>query len=406
MVNQNRAYRLRKALGEAKLSGLICALPKNVLLLSGYWPVVGTGAAIAFDDGSVELVVPEDEKELAQQGWASRIHTFQPASLANLNASWQALVQPLAAAANDLSGKRIGIETGEDSEPATYAAMNLYQGCIAKTIENALTGAQIEAADDLIKSLRSVKSDIELDGIRRACYLTRMAFEEAVPELRPGISELEAAENFRYAFKKKQGLVTETGRAEAFFWAMSGANSAKAHGAFARSRPQKLAEGDLVLVHCNTCVDGYWTDITRTFSLGNGDKRRKEIYSAIFEGRRAALKAIAPGRSGAEIDHAARSVLQERGFGKEFKHSTGHGVGFGAISPNALPRIHPESDDKLQAGMVFNVEPAVYIEDYGGIRHCDMVAVTDKGYELLTDFYCRREDLYLNRALKGNAQSA
>ena len=88
----------------------------------------------------------------------------------------------------------------------------------------------------------------------------------------------------------------------------------------------------------------------------------------------------------ADVDAAARDVLKMRGFGPQFKHSTGHGVGFSAIDANAKPRLHPKSEDTLEAGMVFNVEPAIYFEGYGGMRHCDMVAVTDSGAEVLTPF--------------------
>jgi Xaa-Pro aminopeptidase len=112
----------------------------------------------------------------------------------------------------------------------------------------------------------------------------------------------------------------------------------------------------------------------------------------VFAARAAALSAIRPGATGAEVDRAARSVLAERGYGPEFKHPTGHGVGFAAIDHNARPRLHPKSPDVLEPGMVFNVEPGLYFED-GGMRHCDMVAVTDNGAELLTPFLCDIEEL-------------
>lgn len=88
--------------------------------------------------------------------------------------------------------------------------------------------------------------------------------------------------------------------------------------------------------------------------------------------------------------------MQEHGFGAAFKHSTGHGVGFEAINADARPRVHPLSPDTLAEGMIFNVEPAAYFEGYGGVRHCDVVAVTERGCDLLTPFQCNRED-----ALKG-----
>ena len=86
----------------------------------------------------------------------------------------------------------------------------------------------------------------------------------------------------------------------------------------------------------------------------------------------------------ADVDDAARAVLSRAGFEKGFKHGLGHGVGFVAINHNAVPRLHPASDDLLEPGMIFNIEPAVYFEIYGGIRHCDVVLLTEKGPEVLT----------------------
>jgi len=119
------------------------------------------------------------------------------------------------------------------------------------------------------------------------------------------------------------------------------------------------------------------------------------MYEAVFSAREAALAAIRPGVKAAAVDHAARAELENLGFGREFKHPTGHGVGFAAIDHNALPRLHPRSEDVLEAGMVFNVEPAIYIDGLGGLRHCDMVAVTDTGVEIVTTFQTSLEELVL-----------
>jgi Xaa-Pro aminopeptidase len=400
MTDKDRIARIRKALADAKLDALVCSLPKNVLLLSGYWPVVGTSVAIAFDDGSIQLIVPADEQELAEQGWADHVRTFKPAPLDQLTSASEQLLEPLRSMGKKLDDNEIGIEHGEDTEPSTYAAMHLYQDSLRDALAKAFPKAKLKSADGTLRRLRSVKTEGEIERIRNACALTREAFEQGTKNLRPGTTELEAAEAFRSTFKTAQAGASDVHRTEAFFWAMSGKNSALAHGAYARSRPKKMEPGDLVLVHCNTCADGYWTDITRTFSLGHPDDKRNKMYAAVFAAREAALQAIAPGRRGSEIDGAARRVLQDLGFGKEFKHSTGHGIGFGAISPDALPRLHPKSEDVVESGSVFNVEPAIYVEGYGGIRHCDMVCVTENRYELLSDFLTNPKELFLPAGAK------
>jgi Xaa-Pro aminopeptidase/Xaa-Pro dipeptidase len=150
------------------------------------------------------------------------------------------------------------------------------------------------------------------------------------------------------------------------------------------------------MVHCNSYLDGYWTDITRTYSLVKKGERRESMHDAVFAAREAALAAIRPGAKAAGVDKAARDVLRARGLGPQFKHSTGHGVGFSAIIALARPCLHPKSEDTLEVGMVFNVEPAVYVNGYGGARHCDMVAVTEAGVELLTPFQCRADELTID----------
>jgi Xaa-Pro aminopeptidase len=389
MQDRERTENIRNSLRGAGLQALVCALPKNVLLLSGYWPVVGSSVAMALDDGSVMLAVPKDEEELAREGWADRIETFDPHPLDQMTTPAQNVRQTLHKLAGSLahSSLTIGVEEGETSEPASYSAVHLYQASLAETLQDVFGAASLVSASELLRTMRSRKTKREISRIRAACEIAQAAFEAAVPELRSGMTELEAAQLF--AGHLSTGLIhhPSMNRAGGFAWVMSGDNSAKAHGAYARSRTKRLTHHDLILVHCNSYLDGYWTDITRTYYLGKPTGRIAEMYAAVFAARRAALDRIAAGVRAADIDHAARSVLSAWGFGSQFKHSAGHGVGFGAISPTALPRLHPKSPDVLAPGMVFNLEPAIYIEGFGGIRHCDMVALGESVAEVLTPFH-------------------
>ena len=395
-MNRSRNEQVAFQLRQSGLDALVCTLPKNVLLLSGYWPVVGTGAAIALPDGEVRLIIPEDEQEFAVQSRASNVQTFNPSSLEKLTNPTEAILEPLRVHLRQFGEHhRIGYEHGADSEPASYAAMHLYQSTMPELIAKAAPGANIIAADHLLKELRSIKTEDELSAIRTACRIAQHGFEQGVKAISPGNTEIEAAAEIRAHFVA--GLRRSPGvrRAEAFVFVMSGKNSAKAHGAFAHSSRKTIETGDLVLVHCNSAADGYYTDITRTFVLGSPDAQCRAMYDAVFSARKAALHQIRAGSNAADVDRAARTVMSQAGFGANFKHATGHGVGFGAIDPGALPRLHPKSNDVLKPGMVFNVEPAIYIQGYGGIRHCDMVAVTDEGFELLTPFQSQPLSLML-----------
>ncbi len=369
----------------------------NVLLLTGYWPVVGTSMAIASRGEGICLIVPEDEEELADRGWADQIIPFHPGSLDAITTAGQQLREPLQRGAKALSNRaRLGIEQGETTEPASYAATHLYGRAIEQLLEATFPAAVIECADDALAKLRSLKTPEENNRIRTACRLAERAFQHGASRLHPGVTELEAADLFRGSLSTALPDFPDVERADGFVSCMSGPNSALASAAYARSRTRRIASGDLVLIHCNSYADGYWTDITRTYSIGPPDPRTKAIREAIFAAREAALQAIAPGVQAASIDDAARTVLSAHGFGKQFKHSTGHGVGFSAIDGNARPRLHPKSSDAMQQGMVFNVEPAVYIDSYGGIRHCDMLALHEGAAQVLTPFQCRPEELVLN----------
>jgi Xaa-Pro aminopeptidase len=219
-----------------------------------------------------------------------------------------------------------------------------------------------------------------------------------VRPIEPGQREYRIAAEFRRPLHDLDGA-TEVARAEGYAFCMSGPNSAQAHGAYARSRSRRVESGDFLLVHCNSCADGYWTDITRTYFLGEPGDTQIRMYRAVMAAREAAFAAIAPGVVASEVDRAAREVMEQMGFESGFKHPTGHGVGFAAIDHNAIPRIHPRSPDTLERGMVFNVEPAIYLESVGGLRHCDMVAVTESGMELLTPFHSEPAELILSGGL-------
>lgn len=393
--DMERRKRVQGALREARMEAVVCALPTNVLLLTGYWPVVGTSLALAAQDGRTLLLVPEDEHELAVQGGADEVHTFQPASLHDLRTIDAAIGGPLADAARllGIEHSRMGYESGGTFEPSSYAAMHLYGARLPELLRLAAPSATLAPADELLMGLRTVKTPYEVSRIRTACQIAAQAFREGRRQLCPGLRETEVAVRFG-APLGTVGTGDQGGeRAGGFTYCMSGPNAARAYGAYARSRARHITPGDLVLVHCNSYVDGYWTDITRTYCMSEADARPCALYAAVLAASAAAVNSIRPGVPAMDVDRAARELLAERGFGDQFKHSTGHGVGFAAINHNARPRLHPKSNDVLAAGMVFNVEPAIYLDGYGGLRHCTMVAVTETGAEVLTPFQVTREEL-------------
>ena len=393
-----RIERIRRSLTKNNLDAVICALPANVLLLTGYYPVLGTAIAIAAKNGQIVVAAPKDEEFLAKNGWAERIFTFEFGSLTKIESIAEAVFPALKDAVGNLNLeiRAVGYEFGAWSETVSYSALNLYAASMPELLNRVFAPpVELKPADFLLKELRSLKTPNEIERIETSCRIARRAFSDGAKNLKPEMMESEAAAIFRAPLAAGGIGFENIARADGFVWCMSGANSAKASAAFARSSAKKIRENEFVLIHCNSYADGFWTDITRTFCLGEIDGRKREIYEAIFAARQAAIEKIKPGAAASDVDHAAREELKSRGYGKEFRHQAGHGVGFAAIDHNAAPRIHPEPNETLQTGMVFNLEPAIYIENFGGLRHCDVVAVTPDGAKVLTDFQTEIKDLIL-----------
>jgi Xaa-Pro aminopeptidase len=159
-----------------------------------------------------------------------------------------------------------------------------------------------------------------------------------------------------------------------------GANGALAH-AIPGSR--RIAAGELVVIDMGARVDGYCSDITRTFATGELEPELRRIYDVVLAAQRAGLDAVRPGATGSAVDAAARAVIDAAGYGERFGHGTGHGVG---LQIHEDPRVSRRGREALQAGMVVTIEPGIYLDGRGGVRIEDTVLVTEAGGEALTRF--------------------
>ena len=350
--------------------------------------MTGESVAIAARGGPVALLVPEDERELAEKGFADVVHTFVPETLESITTVSESMKPHLAAMLRTfkINSGSIGIESGASFQAASYLAVHLYGPVLADVLRELVPGARLASADEHLQTLQSIKTAAELAKIRQACAIAQTAYRAAVPELHAGMSEPTAAELFHAGLNRPGPFADLTLRCDGFAFCMSGPNSATASAAYARTRSRILQGEDLVMMHCNSYADGFWTDITRTYTLGVPDEKKKKIYEAVHEARDAAFAIIKPGIRAAEVDSTTRGVVEKFGLGALLRHGTGHGVGYSPMSAYSRPRIHGGSPDILEEGMVFNVEPAVYEEGYGGVRQCNMAAVSKTGVELLTPF--------------------
>jgi Xaa-Pro aminopeptidase len=381
-----RNKRISNALESTALRALICFSPADVLLLSGYWPVMGSSVAIFQRDGHVTVLLPEDELDLAMATSEAELVAYRPATLHSITTPAEALVEPIRRLSPklDIRAGEVGTALEEGRQANPYLSTHHFGYTVLNLVGQACPAAKIVAADDLLHRLRAVKTAGEISLLRRAAKSAQAGFSAGNTAIASGRREDEVGAEMESAFARVANDGFERGYGR--FFCMSGPNSVKAAGAFARTRRRVLQEGDLVMIHANTTGDGYWTDITRTSVVGTRNDQQERMFAAVAEARAAALNKVAPGVPAKQVDAAARDVLERHGFGDAFKHSTGHGVGFAAADPNALPRIHPASPDVLEEGMTFNVEPAIYIEGVGGIRHCDVVACTSSGADVLTGY--------------------
>lgn len=242
--------------------------------------------------------------------------------------------------------------------------------------------AHFVSAEDKLRKLRMVKDDKELSTLREACALADYAIEVGVSELAVGKSELEILAAIEFALKKK-------GVSHMSFDTMvlTGKNGASPHGTPGLT---KIQSGDLVLFDLGVVVDGYCSDITRTVAFGEITEEQNRIYQTVLQAQLAAVAATKAGVTSAMVDLAARDLIREAGYGDYFPHRLGHGLG---ISVHEYPSITETNQLVLEAGMVFTIEPGVYVPGVAGVRIEDDVLVTKEGVEVLTKY--PKELLYI-----------
>jgi Xaa-Pro aminopeptidase len=231
---------------------------------------------------------------------------------------------------------------------------------------------KIEKAGDIIGLARSIKDEWELASIRHACRIAARVVEDVRLLLRPGVSEDDIA------FKIEEYFARNNVRSSFTPIVASGPNSSKPHHL---SSARRLLPDDVVMIDLGCVYNGYCSDLTRTYFLGKINRLSNKVFSLVERAKIRATAAIRPGVRASAIDAAARRVITAGGYGDEFIHSTGHGVG---IEVHEAPRIRAKETTTLKPGMVITVEPGIYLSSRFGVRLEDTVLVTEKGSEVLT----------------------
>ncbi|AGT33092.1 dipeptidase [Geobacillus genomosp. 3] len=230
-------------------------------------------------------------------------------------------------------------------------------------------------AEDKLRQLRLIKDEQEMKALRQAAELADKAVEIGVSAIRPGVTELELVAVIEYELKKLgvEAMSFPT-------TVLTGAKTADPHGAPGTAA---VAPGDFVLFDLGVIVDGYCSDITRTVICQTASDEQRLMYDTVRRAQQAAIDVCRPGTAMKAVDGAARTVITEAGYGNYFTHRVGHGLG---IEIHEYPSLHGANSEPLAPGMVFTIEPGIYIPSIGGVRIEDDVAVTNGGVEVLTSF--------------------
>lgn len=228
--------------------------------------------------------------------------------------------------------------------------------------------------DGLIEKLRAVKEAEEISAMKIAIGRAESAFLKTLPYIKKGASEINISRRLDDEAKK---LGSKKPAFETIV--ASGSNSSMPH---ARASEKKLSAGDLVVIDWGAEADGYFSDTTRTLLLkGPAIEKKIEIYNVVLEANLKAIKAVKPGVVAKAIDKSARDVITKAGYGSQFGHGTGHGIG---LEVHERPNLSTKSSDIIKQGMIFTVEPGIYLPGTGGVRIEDMVFVTKNGTGVLT----------------------
>ena len=348
-ITTARCQRIADRVREAGLDALLVTTAPNRRYLSGF---SGSAGSLLVGDGRRELFTDgRYTVQSAQQAEGFEIH------IASSNPALRAVEF---ACANGL--KRIGFDDADVS-------VQLFRRL------DAADGVELVAAGGLVEELRLTKDASELATMRRAIAIADEVMAVAEASIKPGVTERSVAAIINGAFLEAgaDGPGFETIVA-------GGRNSARPHH---MPSDYVLAAGDPVVVDMGALVDGYHSDMTRTFCAGGRTPGFMVIYDIVLAANRAGIAAAAAGTACAEVDGTVRSLIESSGFGAYFDHGLGHGVG---LEIHEGPRLAPGSDAVLEPGMVHSIEPGIYLPDWGGIRIEDLVLVNAERPQTLSQY--------------------
>jgi Xaa-Pro dipeptidase len=262
-----------------------------------------------------------------------------------------------------LKGKKIGME------PRSLRLLEY------GFLHEAIPGASFDDASTVINSMRMLKDGSEVETIRQAVVVAQAALQNTLPRVKIGMTEKEIASELTLQLLRS-GSEPELPFSPIVSGGLNGANPHATPGS------RKIQAGDLLVIDWGAVVNGYISDLTRTFAIGEVGPEYRRIHQVVQEANAAGRAAGKPGEACAVVDKAARGVIEKGGYGEYFTHRTGHGIG---MEDHEDPYMRGDNMELLQPGMAYTVEPGIYLPGRNGVRIEDDVVVTDSGCESLSD---------------------
>ena len=335
--------RLRTSIAQRGLDALLLSQPENLRYLSGF-----TGSSGWLLISEQNAILATDFRYMEQAKGESQ--DFEIIQTKRELSDW------LLSLVSDMGWHKLGFE-------ANFVAYDSHHR-LSEAIAIRQVNIELIPTTNIVEQLRSIKEPEELRFITKAVELADSVFEQAKAIIRPGITEKEAAWEIEKLLRQEmsEGMPFEVIVA-------SGLNSALPH---ATPTEKIIRFAEPVLIDMGARIDGYCSDLSRTLFLGKADKTLQEIYNIVFKAQTAAIEGIESGMDAPQADQLARSVVEQAGYRDAFGHGLGHGVG---LAVHEIPTLGPSSSDSLADGMVFTVEPGIYLVGKGGVRIEDMVVL-------------------------------
>jgi Xaa-Pro aminopeptidase len=352
MKIDNRIVKLRQKFAEKEIDAFLVSQPDNLFYLSGCEGL--EGYLLITEQKSIIVTDFRYMEQAERQSPGCSIYRIS----GKMSAWFPKLF-------TDLNIKLLGFE----SSHLSYSACNQ----ISEIFENSNLSVNLVPVEGLVESLRSVKDPEEVELIRQAIKITDSVFQHVQNILRPGITEKQLA----WEIEKFQ---RENGSQPVPFELIvaAGPNAALPH---ARPSDYVIKAGEPIVIDIGAKHNYYGSDLTRTLCIGEPDDTFRKIYDSVLNAQMEAIDRIKPGMTGAEADAIARNSIARAGYGEAFGHSLGHGIG---LVTHEKPTVGPNSNDILSNGMVFTVEPGIYVSGWGGVRIEDDIVIENDRLRVLS----------------------